>query len=281
MKKRRKSYVGTKKKTIVVEGKPVEATILVYGELYEDGIIPGVRVQTVGLSRDGQRVLEEGDEVIGISGDIYARTKFFNMGWSICSPQDKFDVNVGISLAKKRFAKYPMYTQSGHFLTDDMIDSIINNELNFIHDHFGKFYCKSETADSAWDKQSDEEHSDEHVHCAESDAEVNTAPEIEGVAHETEGDAQYDKFQKDEYVVSTTEENGEYSLFVAKVRKDLGKEFLAYWSLMYTGTKDGSFVRSISSGSDLKLPKKGWRVATPKEVEMIMRLPDFNKKFIS
>lgn len=144
MKKKKKNYVLTAEKP--VNGRV--ATILVYGELWEDGFVDGLRIQRVGLSRDGRRVIEHGTEILGSLGIPYARTKYFNFGWAICAPGDKFSEEEGIKIAKKRFSISPLSTQSGNLLTDDMNLSILQNELDFISNNFEKFYRRTEPKES-------------------------------------------------------------------------------------------------------------------------------------
>ena len=138
MKKKKKTYCLTNK--VSVNGGI--ATVLLYGELWEDGVIDGIRIQRVGLSRDGRKILEEGPEIYSTLSPEYSRTKYFNMGWSICAPGDKFDKEEGIKLARRRFHQHPLTTKSGTFLTDDMINAIMENEINFIITNFGNFYCR-------------------------------------------------------------------------------------------------------------------------------------------
>jgi hypothetical protein len=142
--KKKKNYVLTAEKA--VDGGT--ATILVYGELWEDSFVDGIRIQRVGLSRDGRRIIEHGAEVLGSLGMPYARTKFFNFGWAICAPGDKYSEEIGVRLAKKRFSVSPLSTQSGNLLTDDMNLSILQNELDFISDNFDKFYKRTEEPDA-------------------------------------------------------------------------------------------------------------------------------------
>ena len=61
------------------------------------------------------------------------------MGWAICSPQDTYDEKAGIELCKKRFRKSPLTAKTGLFLTNDMVNAILDNEVNYIKAHWGKF----------------------------------------------------------------------------------------------------------------------------------------------
>ena len=138
MKKKTKTYF--RKRSVTFYGK--QYLVQVYGELFEDGSVNGLCVLPVHLTRDGKQIL--GTDIRNSSlftlGRPYARTKSFNMGWAILTPEDTFDEKVGIELCKKRFSVSPIYTQSGNFLTDDMIIAIMENELNFIAKNFHKFF---------------------------------------------------------------------------------------------------------------------------------------------
>ena len=120
-------------------------TIMVYGELWEEGYIDGVVITRAKFSKDGKRVMDASTT----SEDIllnrpYTRTRYFNMGWAICSPDDKFDKSVGIELCKKRFRKSPLRTETGLFLTKDMVMALIRNEIRYIKIHWAKFAPKAE-----------------------------------------------------------------------------------------------------------------------------------------
>jgi hypothetical protein len=67
--------------------------------------------------------------------------KSLNMGWAICSEEDTFDVEIGIKLAKKRFYRHmgDLQTTNRNFLTDDMVEAIIQNEVNYIISHSDKY----------------------------------------------------------------------------------------------------------------------------------------------
>lgn len=115
-------------------------TILVYGELWEEGYVDGIVIRRAKFSKDGRKVMDESIT----SEDIllnrpYTRTRYFNMGWSICSPMDRFDENVGIELCKKRFRKSPLKTETGLFLTKDMVQALLRNEIEYIKKNWAKF----------------------------------------------------------------------------------------------------------------------------------------------
>jgi hypothetical protein len=104
--------------------------------------VDGVAVIQCKYSRDGQRAISfdpERGAVNIITGTPHLKTKSFNMGWAICSPDDKFDEEYGIELCKKRFHRKPLTTQSGTFLTHDMIRAIMKNEADYIEKHFDEY----------------------------------------------------------------------------------------------------------------------------------------------
>ena len=116
-------------------------TVVVYGELWEDGKIDGVAVFPCKFTRDGKTVMEydmKNSTSLWLKKP-YARTKHFNMGWAICSPNDEFDLEKGIELCKKRFQKHDMATQCGKFLTESMIYAILGNEIRYIENHWKKY----------------------------------------------------------------------------------------------------------------------------------------------
>lgn len=119
-----------------------KCTVFVYGELNESGLIDGFVLSRVAMTRKGHVIREEGDEYIYWTADdnaTHAPVKVFNMGYAICNEQDEFDENVGKRIAKRRFAKSPMKTQNGNFLTIDMCEAIVNNEAKYIAEHINNF----------------------------------------------------------------------------------------------------------------------------------------------
>lgn len=115
-------------------------TILIYGELWEEGYIDGMIVQRAKFSKDGRKVMDLSMDHEGILlNRPYTRTRYFNMGWAICSPEDKFDENIGIEICKRRFRKSPLMTETGLFLTKDMVQALIENEIKYIKSHWNKF----------------------------------------------------------------------------------------------------------------------------------------------
>ena len=116
-------------------------TVVVYGELWEDGKVDGIAVFPCKFTRDGKTVMEydtKNNTSLWLKNP-YSRTKHFNMGWAICNPDDEFDIEKGIEICKKRFRKNDLTTQCGTFLTEDMIYAILNNEIRYIENHWDKY----------------------------------------------------------------------------------------------------------------------------------------------
>lgn len=117
-------------------------TVMIYGELYQSTEVDGIAIIQGNYSRDGRHFIsvKPGSKVIDVTtGTPYLKTKSFNMGWAICSPEDKFDEERGIELCKRRFHRKPLTTQSGTFLTHDMIHAIMENEAKYIEKHFDEY----------------------------------------------------------------------------------------------------------------------------------------------
>ncbi len=123
-------------------------TILIYGERWEEGYIDGIVIKRARFSKDGERLMDKGisSENILLKRP-YTRTRYFNMGWAICNPNDKFDFQTGVDICKKRFRKSPMETETGLFLTNDMIHAILKNEVDFIKKNWGKFCPEKKEAE--------------------------------------------------------------------------------------------------------------------------------------
>ena len=70
--------------------------------------------------------------------------KSLNIGWAICSEEDEFDLDTGIKLAKKRLYKNlgDLFSFNRNFLTDDMVNAILKNEVNYIKSHIEKYISK-------------------------------------------------------------------------------------------------------------------------------------------
>lgn len=115
-------------------------TVLVYGEVSESSLISGFAPVT--FTRKARIVRSVGEPII-VNSEFRSPVKSFNMGFAICNASDTFDVNTGIKVAKKRFAKSPMTTQNGNFLTEDMLKAIVDNELNYILNNIDHFLSKA------------------------------------------------------------------------------------------------------------------------------------------
>lgn len=242
MKKRKKDYVLTQK-VDTPEGK---AVVLVYGELWEDGFVDGLRIQRVGLSRDGGQILAHGPEMLSTLSVPYARTKFFNFGWAICSPEDHYDEATGIHLAKRRFSMSPLSTQSGNLLTDDMNLAILQNELEFIINNFNKFYKRTGSS-------------------------VNEEEKTE--------------FAKDDYVLTTTgaPEDAEEYYTLGRVQDVLDNgDLKLYWILEISRSKDGMSTRSYRTGDNIVVKKADFRKATDEELDKINKtLSNFEAGYLT
>ena len=231
MKKRRKSYLKTGS---AYAGNGRIVTILVYGELWETETVDGIYVQRIGLSRDGKRIIERGSGSVGVLGAPYSKTKYFNMGWAICSPDDEYNEEIGIEIAKSRFLKSPLSTQSGTFLTNDMIDAILDNEIRFMQNNLSKFYHPK-----------DEE----------------KATEFHG------GDIVIKNIEQKEL-----DEKGYESYFdMGLVKKDNGETIEVTNEVIYAKCKDGSIFRRIDSGTNIVVSKKDVRLASEEEIKELYK----------
>lgn len=137
MNKKVKSYYHYES---VTSGDGSSHTVLVYGEVSEDKFISGFAPVT--FTRKGRIIKSVGEPVI-VNSEFRSPVKKFNMGFAICNSSDTFDVNTGIKVAKKRFAKSPMTTQNSSFLTEDMLKAIVDNELNYILNNIDHFLAKT------------------------------------------------------------------------------------------------------------------------------------------
>lgn len=232
MKKRRKTYLKTGHAYV---GNGRNATILVYGELWETETVDGIFVQRVGLSRDGKRIIECGSGSVGVLGAPYAKTKYFNMGWAICSPDDEYNEEIGIKIAKSRFLKSPLSTQSGTFLTNDMIDAILDNEIRFIQNNLNKFYHPK-----------DEEKATEFY----------------------KGDLVIKNITQKEL----DEKGYESYLNMGTVRKDNGETVELESVMVYAKRKDGSVFKRIDSGTNIVVSKKDLRIAKEEEIKELYKM---------
>lgn len=232
MKKRRKTYLKTGHAYV---GNGRNATILVYGELWETETVDGIFVQRVGLSRDGKRIIECGSSSVGVLGAPYAKTKYFNMGWAICSPDDEYNEEIGIKIAKSRFLKSPLSTQSGTFLTNDMIDAILENEIRFIQNNLNKFYHPKDEENAIKFQAGD------FV--------------IKNITQEELDEKGYESY-----------------LNMGTVRKDNGETVELESVMVYAKFKDGSIFKRIDSGTNIVVSKKDLRIAREEEIKELYKV---------
>lgn len=64
--------------------------------------------------------------------------KEFYMGYSICLPDDTYNVDVAKYYARKRFSR-PIVTYNFTYLNDDMIQALMVNEAEYIANHLDKY----------------------------------------------------------------------------------------------------------------------------------------------
>lgn len=120
-------------------------TIMVMGSICETKEISGFYVLPVTFNGKNKKIRNiEFDKHVTIPGfnQYYAKTKTFNMGWAICNGDDKFSTEVGETICRRRYSKSPMVTQNGRFLTKDMCQAIVNNEVKYIEEHIADFLPK-------------------------------------------------------------------------------------------------------------------------------------------
>lgn len=116
--------------------------VAVYGELSETKEHDGICICKVKTNRSGREINSvdtENGNIILCDEKTRSRLKTFNMGHAICAPEDVYSEDVAIKLCKKRFAKSPITTRNGNFLTIDMVTAIIENEVDYICEHINKF----------------------------------------------------------------------------------------------------------------------------------------------
>lgn len=139
-----KNKVRTFIKTRLIECQDgIMRNISVYGELHENDYVDGVALTRVKFTGKGKEIVQEDNVewLLSVHPDSPTRTKEFYMGFSICSPEDAFSETTAIKISKRRFGK-PMRTQNGCFLTSDMIEAILENEIKFIANHIERFLPK-------------------------------------------------------------------------------------------------------------------------------------------
>ena len=122
-------------------------TVMVYGELTDVNEMTGFYAVPVKFNgKTGKPISIDYDKrfVTPSYKEYYCKTKVFNMGWSICVDSDEFNEEIGIKICKRRFNRSPITTQNGRFLTTDMCQAIVNNEVEYIINHIESFLPKNE-----------------------------------------------------------------------------------------------------------------------------------------
>jgi len=122
-------------------------TVMVYGELADVNEMTGFYAVPVKFNgKTGKPISIDYDKrfVTPSYKEYYCKTKVFNMGWSICVDSDEFNEEIGIKICKRRFNRSPITTQNGRFLTTDMCQAIVNNEVEYIINHIESFLPKNE-----------------------------------------------------------------------------------------------------------------------------------------
>lgn len=132
MSKKVRCYHATRE--VIDTVKNEKHTILVYGELVQTNEAKGFLLAPVTYNKINHREIRSIDDryVVLSRNQDRRSTRQFNFGWAICDANDEFDLATGIKIAKRRFSDSPMTTTDVRFFSDDMIRSILENELNFI-----------------------------------------------------------------------------------------------------------------------------------------------------
>lgn len=139
MKKKFKSFLRKKE---VIDSLGRHHIVSVYGELRENEMREGFSVAKVTTNKDGKILMKDPEKVtfFDFEDGVYGAKKSFNMGYSICDLEhDVYDKATAIKLAKRRFSKSPLTTRRGTFLTLDMVNAIIDNEINYISNNIDKY----------------------------------------------------------------------------------------------------------------------------------------------
>ena len=76
-----------------------------------------------------------------ISYPVRQKTRTFRYAYSICHPEDKFNKELGIEIAKKRLARPLGELKSTYTscLTKDQVEFILLEELTYIKEHIDRF----------------------------------------------------------------------------------------------------------------------------------------------
>ena len=128
--------------------------ILVYGEISETKGVDGFFVVPVSYNGKTNRIVDvnfKDKQLVKGFNKFYSPTKSFNMGWAICVEPDEFNLDEGIKICKRRFAKSPMTTQNGRFLTKDMCQAIVDNEAIHIANRIESYLPKEDKNNNKYD----------------------------------------------------------------------------------------------------------------------------------
>lgn len=135
MSERRKMYVV--KKTIS-NNENVRSLIVV-------GLMTEKNVRRFNFEKDACLVGKKGELTADVIFRNKVREKTLKIGYAICSTEDKYDENLGISIAKKRAKRSPVgmvSTTSFTMLQDDQCNALVENEANFIEKNLDKYIKK-------------------------------------------------------------------------------------------------------------------------------------------
>ena len=118
-------------------------TILVYGELSQQNTGRGFIIAPITFNKKNGEIVDiyEHNVVMNPMNDNRP-LRVFNFGWAICDAKDEFDLKEGIRVAKRRFSNSPMITTDSRFFSNDMINAILENELNFVESHLSEFFLQ-------------------------------------------------------------------------------------------------------------------------------------------
>ena len=110
-------------------------TIFVYGEVTENNALDGIEVRRVRYHNGSNDIEAINESRIYPLWDNRSTEKVLNFGFAICAPEDDFNEEIGIKLAKKRFSRAPIRTQDCRFLKEDMVKAILNQTADYVAEH--------------------------------------------------------------------------------------------------------------------------------------------------
>lgn len=141
-------------------------TILVYGELIQTKRDDSFSIRR--LSFNNNNYGRNCTENYLIARERYYSKRplrVFNFGWAICEQNDEFNLEEGIKIAKRRFSDSPMTTTDVRFFSDDMINSILLNEIQFIENNLVEKYLPNHTTTCSNDDFLSDEEVDDNILC--------------------------------------------------------------------------------------------------------------------